>query len=193
MSDGFRERVLSTGEDGSALTNTTSPTSLLPAGRKFTLPSYFFDKVGKTLLVRAAGRISTVVTSPGTLKLDLRLGAVTVFSSGLMTLNTAAKTNSGWFYEAELVCRSIGTGTSATLLGMGTWKSHAVIASADAASGGAGTHILPFNPSPFSNPPAVGSGFDSTAAQTIDFFGTWGTASASNSITLHQFAIDVYS
>ena len=34
MSDGFRERILTTGEDGSALSNSTTATSLLPAGRK---------------------------------------------------------------------------------------------------------------------------------------------------------------
>jgi hypothetical protein len=47
MSDGFRERLLSIGEAGSAHTNTTAA-SLLPAARKFTLPSYFFDRVGKS-------------------------------------------------------------------------------------------------------------------------------------------------
>ena len=59
MSDGFRERLLSIGEAGSAHTNTTAA-SLLPAARKFTLPSYFFDRVGKGLLIRAAGQISTL-------------------------------------------------------------------------------------------------------------------------------------
>ena len=67
---------------GSALSNSTTPTSLLPASRKFTLPSYFFDRVGKALLLRASGRISTVVTTPGTLTLDVKLGSVVVFSSG---------------------------------------------------------------------------------------------------------------
>jgi hypothetical protein len=188
MSEGFRERVLATGEDGAALSNTVSATSLLPAGRKFTLPSYFFDRVGKSVLVRAAGRISTVVTTPGTLKLDLRLGAITVFSSGLMSLNTTAQTNVGWLYEAELVCRSIGTGTSATLFGQGKWHSHAVIAAPAPASGGAAAHVLPFAAAP-----AAGSGFDSTAAQTIDFIATWSVANAANSLTLHQFSVDVYS
>lgn len=188
MTDGFRERLLSIGEDGSALTNSTSATSLLPAARKFTLPSYFFDRVGKALHLRAAGRISTVVTTPGTLTLDARLGSVVVFSSGAMTLNTTAQTNVNWNYEAELICRAIGAGTSANLLGQGRFQSHAVIGSSAPTAGGAGCHMLPYNAAP-----AAGTGFDSTAAQTLDFYATWSVANASNSIQLHQFALDVYS
>jgi hypothetical protein len=187
MSDGFRERLLSIGEAGSAHTNTTAA-SLLPAARKFTLPSYFFDRVGKGLLIRAAGQISTVVTTPGTLTLDVMLGSVIVFSSGAMTLNTSAQSAKPWVYEAELVCRAIGSGTSANLLGIGRFTSHAVIGStADATTGGAGTHILPYNATP-----AAGTGFDSTASQTLDFYADWSSSSASNTITLHQFSLDVY-
>jgi len=187
MSDGFRERILCTGEDGPTLANSAVATSLLPASRKFTLPSYFFDKVGKVLAVRAAGRISTVVTKTGTLTLDIRFASVAVFSSGAMALNIVAKTNAAWLYEAELVCRSIGASTSATLLGMGYWKSHAVIGAGLASAFGAESHVLPYNVAP-----AAGGGFDSTQAQTIDMIATWSVANSSNSITMHQFALDVY-
>lgn len=187
MSDGFRERLLSIGESGSALSNTTTPTSILPAARKFTLPSYFFDRVGKSLLLRAAGRLSTLVTSPGTLTLDAKLGSIVVFSSGAMTLNVVAQTNVNWMYEAELECQAIGAGTSANLLGQGVWRSHGVIGSPAPTAGGAGCHLLPYNAAP-----AVGNGFDSTAAQTLEFFATWSVANAANSIQLHQFALDVY-
>jgi hypothetical protein len=187
MSDGFLERVLCTGEDGTALSNSTTPTSILPSSRKFTLPSYFFDKVGKALKVRAAGRISTVVTTPGTLTLDLKLGSIVVASSGAMTLNTTAQTNVGWLLEWELICRSIGAGTAATLLAQGYWRSHAVIGAPAPTAGGAAAHVLPYNAAP-----AVGNGFDATAAQTVDLFATWSVANASNSIQLHQFALDLF-
>ncbi len=187
MSDGFRERILTIGEDGTALTNSTTPTSLLPAGRKITLPSYFFDRVGKELLVRAAGRISTVVTSPGTLTFELKFGSISVASSGALSLNTTAQTNVNWVLDWSLNLRSIGGGTSATLFHQGQFQSHAVIGSPAPTAGGAGCHMLPYNAAP-----AVGSGFDSTAAQTVDLYATWSTASPSNSIQLHQFSLDVY-
>jgi hypothetical protein len=185
MSDGFIESFLTIGEDGTALSNSTSATSILPASRKITLPTYFFDRVGKRLRVRAAGRISTVVTTPGTLTLDVRLGSVIVFTSGAMTLNTTAQTNAGWIYEADLVCRAIGSGTSANLLGQGRFTSHSVIGSPAPTAGGSGVHVLPYNTAP-----SAGTGFDSTSSQQIEFYATWSVANASNSITLHQFSVE---
>lgn len=178
------ELYVATGEDGSALTNSTTATSLLPASRKFTLPSYFFDQVGKAFNLRASGRISTVVTTPGTLTLEARFGSTAVFSSGAMTLNTTAQTNVGWILDVDLICRSLGASTSATLFAQGFWKSHAVIGSSAPTAAGCGSHILPYNAAP-----AVGTGFDSTAAQTVDLYATWSVANASNSITCHTFRL----
>jgi len=188
MSDGFRERILSIGENGTALASSTAETSLLPDGRKVTLPSYFFDRIGKALLVRAAGRISTVVTTPGTLTLALKFGSIVVATSGAMTLNTTAQTNTPWILDLECVLRSIGSGTAATLFSQGTFRSHAVIGSSAIGTAGAGCQMLPYNAAP-----AVGNGFDATAAQTIDLTGTWSVQSSSNSIQLHQCSLDVYS
>lgn len=188
MSEGFRERILSIGENGTALSNSTTETSLLPDGRKITLPSYFFDRIGKSLILRAAGRISTVVTTPGTLTLALKFGSIVVATSGAMTLNTTAQTNTPWVLDMESVLRSIGSGTAATLFSQGLFRSHAVIGSSAIGTGGAGCQMLPYN-----SAPAVGNGFDATAAQTVDLVGTWSVANSSNSIQLHQMSLDIFS
>ena len=177
MSDGFRERLLSIGEDGTALHTSTSETSLLPAARKFTLPSYFFDRIGKSLIIEAAGRISTKASAVGTLQLFVKLGSVAVFSSGTFT-PVASLTNASWRFRAELVSRSIGASTNATLLGIAAFQS--------AAAPDGTSLVLP------ATAPAAGTGFDSTASQTLDFTAQWQTSDASNSILLHQFALDVY-
>lgn len=169
--------------DGTALTASTTPTSILSASSKFTLPANFFNFIGKKLRVRAAGRISTVVTTPGTLTLDFRLGSVVVFTSGAMALNVVAKTNVTWIYEAELECRAVGASTSAALLGIGKWQSEAVIGSPLPSAGGSGMLLLP------ASAPANGTGFDSTAAQQVDMFGTWSISNA-NSIQVHQFSLE---
>lgn len=181
----FVEPLIITGEDGSALTNSTTATSLLPSSRKMTLPAYYFDMIGKALRIRASGRISTVVTTPGTLTIDIKFGSVVVFSSGAMSLNTTAQTNVNWVYDAILTSRAIGSGTSANMIGQGMWTSHAVIGSPAPTAGGAGEHLLPYNAAP-----AVGSGFDSTASQVVDIVATWSVANASNSITLHSALIE---
>jgi len=184
MQQGYIATLLNSIADGSALTNTTTATSILPVIAKPTLPAnYLF--AGKMFRVRASGRISTVVTTPGTLTLDFRLGSVNVFSSGAMTLNTTAQTNAGWIYDVMMTVRAVGATTTANILGQGMWISHAVIGSPLPTAGGAGEHVLPFNTAP-----VVGTGFDSTAAQLVDLFATWSVANAANSITCHQFMIE---
>jgi hypothetical protein len=184
MQQGYIATLLNSIADGSALTNTTTATSILPVIAKPTLPAnYLF--AGKMFRVTASGRISTLATSPGTLTLDLRFGAVSVFSSGAMSLNATAQTNVGWIYETMFTVRAVGATTTANVLGQGSWQSHAVIASPAPTAGGAGEHILPYNAAP-----AVGTGFDSTAAQLVDLFATWSVANAANSIQCHQFIIE---
>lgn len=184
MQQGYIATLLNSIGDGAALSASVTATSLLPAIAKPTLPAnYLF--AGKMFRVTATGRISTVVTTPGTLTLDLRFGSVAVFSSGAMTLNTTAQTNVNWIYEALLTVRAVGSGTSANVLGQGKFLSHAVIGSSAIGTAGAGVQMLPYNAAP-----AVGTGFDSTAANTVDLFGTWSVNSASNSITCHQFIIE---
>lgn len=179
----WMEAVAFDAGDGTALTASTTPTSLLSASSKFTLPANFFNFVGKRVRVRAAGRISNVVTTPGTLTLDIRLGSVVAFNGGGMALNVVAKTNVSWIFEAELEARALGSGTSAALLGIGRFMSESVIGSPLPSAGGSGLLLLP------ASAPANGTGFDSTAAQQVDMFGTWSISNA-NSIQVHQFTLE---
>lgn len=167
--------------DGSALGNSTTATSILPTAAKFTLPANFFDHPGQVLRLNAWGRVSNIVTTPGTLTLDVRFGSTVVFNGGAMALNTTAKTNVSWRLIAMLTCRSVGSGTAATLFGMGDWCSESAVGSA---SGVANDMMIP------ASAPAVGTGFDSTASQVVDLFATWSIANAGNTIQLHQFTLE---
>lgn len=179
----WKQTLITQQIDGGALTNTTTATSLLAAAAKYAVPSNLCA-IGMKMQVKASGRISTVVTTPGTLTLDLRLGATTViFNGGAMNLNIVAQTNATWDFEAELLCRSIGAGTAATFLGTGKFSSRALIGSAAIASGYGGAALLP------DTAPVVGTGFDSTATNVFDMFGTWSIANAANSIQVHQFEL----
>jgi len=185
---GFRERVLEVREDGSALANSTTQTTLLPASAKeFTIGAGWL-RVAKSISFMFSGRMGTVVTTPGTLSLALRFGSVDAFSSGAMTLNTTAQTTVHWCLRGELVVRATGLSTSTTLMPKGCmFTSHAVIGSSAPTAGSAGTHLLPYNAAP-----AVGSGFDFTVSQLFDLMATWSVANSSNTITLHAGHIDVY-
>jgi hypothetical protein len=169
---------------------TDGPT-LVAAAAASALPTYVptsipagYWQIGRIWRLTASGRISNVVTTPGTARYDLRLGAVTVFDTLAMPLNIVAKTNVSWNLQVLLTCRSVGTGTSATLFGQGWWLSEASINTAVPATGpGPGGQAVPYNTAP-----VVGAGFDSTIANALDFRFT--QTVATGSMTVHQFLIE---
>ena len=173
----FAGTLITTATDGPALANSTVATSLLPSAALYTLPANYFD-IRKKLIVVAHGRVSNIVTTPGTLTLDVRLGGVIAANSGAITINTTAKTNVSWVLWWKLTCRAIGSGTSANLMHQGEWVAESVVSSP---AGTAGTFLLP------ASAPAVGTGFDSTSAQPVNLFATWSIANAGNSIQLHGY------
>lgn len=174
--------LISAQVDGAALSNTTTATSLLPAQAKLTLPANTLQYIGQIFRVRASGRISTLVTAPGTLTLQARFGGASIMDSGAMALNIVAKTNVGWNLELWGTLRVVGS--AANFIWYGTWSSEAVIAAPLPTVGGTGSFDLPFNTAP-----VVGSNFDTTTNNVVDLFGTWSIANAANSITLHQFEL----
>ena len=58
--------------DGTALNTSTTETSILSGQAKYTVPANFLSDVGQTLRIRAMGRVSNIVTSPGTLTLRVK-------------------------------------------------------------------------------------------------------------------------
>lgn len=181
MQQGWIQTLVSAQVDGSALT-AASAASCIPTHAKITLPNNYF-LIGSAIRIKASGRISCVVTTPGTARYDVRLGGTVVFDSQAISLNTTAKTNVGWWLEILLTCRAIGSGTSANLMGQGIWQSEAVIGSPVVTAGGNGSVMIPYNAAP-----AVGGGFDSTAANTLDLFFT--QTVATGSMTLHQYVVE---
>jgi hypothetical protein len=175
---------------GAPLSASTSPTSLIPSGARGILyPDQDMSQIGKMYQVTAQGRISTLVTTPGTLTLDVRFvnpagTSVIVHTSQALALNVNAKTNVSFIYQIMLTLRAVGSGTSANLIGIGSFTSEAVIGSPLPSAGGSGSLLIP------ASAPAVGTGFDSCSPQIVDFFGTWSVNSGSNSITVEQYVLE---
>lgn len=175
----FHETLAEAGEDGPALSNSTTATSLLQPARKFYLPAGFFDKVGRRALIRASGRISTAAAGPGTFTFDVRFtgaSTVTVFNGGASGTLATSASNLTWLLELELHARALGS--SATVIGTGKLLTAGLSATTP-------IMLLP------ASAPAAGTAFDGTVAQLVDLFGTWSVASASNSITLHDYRLTV--
>lgn len=176
MNAGYLAPLIVQQTDGSALSNSTTETSIIAAAQKITLANQWLSMIGDTFQLIATGRISTVVTTPGTLTLRLKFAGGTVVDGGAMTLSTTAKTNVTWM--AWWVCTLRVVGASAQLFATGEFSSEA--AGATTVAGEAKCILQP------QSAPAVGTAFDGTSAGAIDLTAQWSVANASNSITCHQ-------
>ncbi len=177
MSLGFVETVGEAQVDGTALT-AAARASALPGQAKRTIPPGFFRFIGQQARLTASGRISCVVTTPGTARYDLAFDSAVVFDTQAMNLNVVAKTNVGWWLDVLLTCRAVGA--SGNLMGQGIWTSEAGVGAPAATAGGNAVFTVPYNAAP-----AVGANFDTTIAHVVDFFFT--QTVGTGSMTLHQF------
>jgi len=179
----FRRSIVAAAVDGAALTNSAAETTILPAAAKYTFPENFWDLVGRVMNLRAAGRLSTVVTTPGTLTFRVKFGAIVLLNGGAINLNVVQQTNASWELEAQLVLRAVGS--AGNMLGIGRFTSRAIVGGPAAAAGGIESIMLPDTAA------AVGSNFDSTLAQQLDLSAQFSVAHANNSIQLHQYDVSV--
>lgn len=182
----FQETLMSHRGDGTALTAAATASLLQSATAtraKYSFPANFFE-VNKCIKITASGRISCVVTTPGTARFLVKLQTITVWDSLAINLNIVAKTNVHWALECVLFCQASGDGTTATLFpGICSWTSEAVIGSPLPTVGGSGTVLLPYNTAP-----AVGTGFDSTLTAPFDLQFT--QTVATGSVQLHTLKIE---
>lgn len=176
----WQETLITSQIDGATIT-AAAATSMIPAAAVFTLPANFFDVIGKQVMIKACGRISSVITTPGTARYDVRLGGTVVFDGLAVLLDTVAgHTTKPWFLEMLLTCRGIGA--AATLHGCGKWSSEDILGVPATAPKGSLTAMLPWNATP-----AVGGSFDSTVSHTVDVQFT--QTAATGSMTCHQYSL----
>lgn len=161
---------------GTAFNTYTIAKTVINQTELVSLPANFFD-VGTRLRITVKGAISNVVTSQPTFTFQVMLGAVAVYSSGAITTNTTANTNIPFTLVIDLRCDTIGTGTTAKFLGIGKFDCTAM-------ASGSTSLTVP------TTAPAVGTGFDSTAAQTLDFFVGISASNASNGITIWDYCVE---
>lgn len=178
-SNSWNQTIVSAQVDGTANTSGAAA-SCIPPHAVFPFPGGTL-KIGDKLCVRASGRISSAVTTPGTARLDFRIGGNIVFDSQQMLLNVAVQTNIGWWLDVEMTVRAVGT--AASILGQGTFTSMAMLNTAAPATGPfSGVSVLPYNTAP-----VVGATFNSTTANNMDMFFT--QTVATGSFQVHQYEL----
>lgn len=187
---GFWNTITSLEAAGTAIASSNVRTSLTAGTTQFRkpLPADSFQNTGDCILLVASGILTTVVTTPGTLTLDLSFGGTAIVSTGAMTLNIVAQTSDPWYLQVLMSAKTVGSGTAATLYFSGFWLSAASINVAAGATGpGPGGQIVPYSGTA-TGASTTSSGFDSTISNVIDLNSTFSVTTA-NSITLQQAAL----
>lgn len=178
----WQETLITAQGAGNAIT-AAAATSLLTgsaAHAKYTLPAQFFDVPGKKISIRATGKISSVITTPGTARFDVRFGATVVFDGLAILLDSvAAHTNVGWWLDIELTCQTVGA--SATVIGAGRWLCEDILGVPASAPKGSLAAVLPWN-----SAPAAGNSFDATASQVVDLYFTQTVATGSCTLLTYE-------
>lgn len=170
---------------GTAFNTYTTAKTVIPTSALRTLPADFFE-IGRTLRIRVAGSISNIVTTPGTITFQVMIGAVVAFTTGAIQLSTTAHTTLPFDLEILLTCRAVGSGTSANLMGQAVMRSQCVAATAVADSTSTHASLMAPNAAP-----AVGTGFDSTVANVLDFFCGFSISDAANQVQIQQYVVEV--
>ena len=155
---------------GSALTNSTTPTSLLPAAAKYTIPANGIAYIGQKLKIRAWGSITTT-TGTNNITLTIYMGGSVLYASQAIVA-LASLTGSTWMAEFDLTCQTLGASANFAVSGI--------------AYGLTAVNAVTLIPA---TSPTTTSTFNSATANVLDFYGTWSTASSSDSITLTQFEV----
>lgn len=157
---------------GTALANSTTLTDISQAPQ-FTLPANFLQ-AGSALRLTAHGVFSN--TGTPTLIVGFYYGGVAGIALAATAATTTTTGATNWSWRAECLVTVRSTGSSGTAWTQGQFANPTALTTQSSI-------VMP------GTAPAAVT-IDTTAAKTLTVGAQWGTASASNTITLHGFYVE---
>lgn len=174
---------------GTLFNTYTTAKSVLPVNAVTTLWPDAFRAPGDGLRITGVAGVSNRVTGPDTFTMQVMVGSVIAFTSGAINLTTTAHTTIPMWFEILLTADTVGTGTTAKLRGQALFNGQMVAMAASLADGVANTGWA-MGPN---TAPAVGSGFDSTIANTLDLWVAQSFSGAGNGIQIWEYLAELIS
>lgn len=170
---------------GSAFNTYTTAKTVLSATELVTLPANYLT-IGSKFRISALLALSNIVTTPGTFAIQIMMGSIVAFTTGNIQLNATAHTALPLKFEAILRCDTIGSSTTAKFLGQATMAGIQPTLTA-AQTDAANTSGIFMGPVTL---PAVGTGFDSTIANILDFWVGFSISNAGNGVTVQDYTVE---
>jgi hypothetical protein len=149
--------------------------------------NYF--RLGTALRVTAHMGLSNIVTTPGTVTFQIMLGTIPVWSSGAIQLNATAHTLLPARLMVDLTCQLTNTGVGgaiAKFMGQGV-LSGVMFTKTAAQVDGVNTETVINVPV---TAPTLGTAFDSTISQVLDFWVGFSISNAGNGVQIAQYTVE---
>lgn len=145
--------------------------------------------VGTSYTVTVSGGISNIVTTPGTITFQVMFGSIVVWTSGAIQLNATAHTTLPFRLIVDLTCQLVNTtvgGAIAKFNGIGV-LSGVMFTKTAAQVDGVNSETVITVPV---TAPALGTAFDSTISQTMDFWAGFSISAGGNGIQVWNYRVD---
>jgi hypothetical protein len=180
----WQETLVSQQAAGTLFNSYTTAKTVINPQALITIPAGFWQ-IGRMMRVFVAGAVSNLVTTPGTMNFQVKIGSVAAFDTGAIQLNATAHTTLPFWLDIVMTCRAVGSGTSANLMGQGQITGFMFTRTAGQTDDVQGhqTLLVP------QTAPAVGTGFDSTIANIVDFWAGFSISNAANGVQVQQYKV----
>lgn len=186
---GYSQLLRSQHAAGTLFNTYTTAKSVINAQAQLIIPGGFLQ-IGDMLRIRAAGGLSNIVTSQPTFTFQVMMGPtanIIVHTSQALLTTTTAHTLIPFEYEVLMRLDSEGSGTTAKFLSqaMVTGIMFVISGAVGDPTASVASIMAP------ATAPAVGTGFDSTVANLLDFWVGISASSASNGIQIYQYTVEL--
>lgn len=181
----YRQTLASSITSGALFNTYTTAKSVLNVDDVFPMPANYIRQFNK-FKIRVWGGLSNIVTTPGTVTFQSVWNGVAAWSSGALQLATTANTLTPFVVDTIIRVATVGSGTSATLIGGGFAGSLAIQLGAGVADPTVTDSFLMVP----AGSPAAGTGFASNAAFNVDFFVGFSISAAGNGVQIYDYTFD---
>lgn len=181
----FQETLVAQQGAGTLFATYTTAKTVIPATSLITLPANWFY-IGRSLKIEIAGAISNIVTTPGLMNFQVKIGSVAAFDTGNIQLNATAHTTLPFWLEILMTCRAVGSATSANCIGLGMATGIMFTLTAGQTDNVQGMQSI-LAPA---TAPVVGTGFDSTIANILDLWVGFTISAGGNGVRIDQYIVN---
>ena len=181
----FYIQTLASQKAAGTLFNTyTAAKSVINVTELVPIPGNYMQ-IGSKFRIKAWGGLSNVTATPGTVTFQIMMGSIVVYTTGAIQMSTTANTLSPLKFEATLRLDSAGAGTAAKFIGEGVLGALNLTIGAGANP----TVTDTFAVVPVTSP-AVGTGFDSTVSEILDFWVGFSISNAGNGVQIYDYTVE---